>query len=218
MKGEGMYRKHGKRLFDLTLAIVALLLIGPVFVGLIVLVRIFLGSPVFFRQVRPGLHGKPFTMLKFRTMTSACDAEGKLLPDRQRLTPFGRFLRATSLDELPELIHVLRGEMSIVGPRPLLWRYLDRYTPEQMRRHDVLPGITGWAQVNGRNAISWEHKFALDVWYVGNLSLWLDLRIIALTIGKVFKREGISQQGEATMAEFTGSAQPSSSQEQQAYV
>jgi len=159
---------------------------------------------VLFRQQRPGLHGQPFTLYKFRTMTDARDAQGNLLPDAQRLMPLGRFLRSTSLDELPELFNVFKGDMSLVGPRPLLMRYLDRYTPEQMRRHEVKPGITGWAQVNGRNAVTWEQKFALDVWYVSNVSLWLDMKIIALTVWKVFKREGISQPGHATAQEFTG--------------
>jgi len=169
-----------------------------------VLVQFFSGSPVFFRQRRPGLHGEPFTICKFRTMTDVRDAQGNLLPDEQRLTPFGRFLRCTSLDELPELFNVLKGDMSLVGPRPLLMRYLDRYTPEQMRRHEVRPGITGWAQVNGRNALTWEQKFALDVWYVDHQSLWLDLKIIVLTVWKILKREGISQPGQATMEEFMG--------------
>ncbi len=157
-----------------------------------------------FRQQRPGLHGRPFLLLKFRTMTDARDASGTLLPDAARLTAFGRFLRAASLDELPELLNVLKGDMSLVGPRPLLMQYLGRYTPEQARRHEVRPGITGWAQVNGRNAISWEEKFRLDVWYVDHQSLWLDIRIIAMTIGKILKREGISHPGQATMEEFTG--------------
>ena len=168
--------------------------------------RLKLGSPVLFRQRRPGLHGKPFTIYKFRTMTDARDAQGKLLPDAERLTPFGRFLRSASLDELPELFNVLKGDMSLVGPRPLLMQYLDRYTPEQMRRHEVKPGITGWAQVNGRNAITWEQKFALDVWYVDNKSLGLDGKIILLTLWKILKREGISQPGQATMEEFMGQA------------
>jgi len=173
--------------------------------GLIALaVRLRLGVPVLFRQRRPGLHGQPFTLLKFRTMTGARDAAGNLLPDAERLTPLGRFLRATSLDELPELLNVLKGEMSLVGPRPLLLEYLTRYTPEQARRHDVRPGITGWAQVNGRNALSWEHKFALDVWYVDHVSLGLDLKILVLTALRVLARQGISQPGHATMEEFLG--------------
>jgi len=197
-----MYR--GKRLFDLTLTIPALILLSPVIGLLAGLVRLKLGNPVLFRQQRPGLHGKPFTLYKFRTMTGARDADGNLLPDADRLTPFGRFLRRTSLDELPELLNVLRGDMSLVGPRPLLMEYLDRYTPEQARRHEVRPGITGWAQINGRNALSWEEKFELDVWYVDNLSLWLDLKILVLTIWTVLRREGISQDGYATMPEVMG--------------
>ncbi len=199
-----LYRRHGKRILDLALTLPALLLLAPV-MGLIALaVRLRLGAPVLFRQRRPGLHGEPFTLLKFRTMTGARDAAGNLLPDAERLTPLGRFLRATSLDELPELLSVLKGEMSLVGPRPLLMEYLPRYTPEQARRHDVRPGITGWAQVNGRNALSWEEKFALDVWYVDHCSLWLDLRILCMTVLQVLKREGISQPGRATVDYFTG--------------
>ena len=166
--------------------------------------RLKLGSPVVFSQKRPGLHGKPFTMYKFRTMRDAVDNHGQQLPDSERMTPMGRFLRASSLDELPELFNVLRGDMSLVGPRPLLMEYLDRYTPQQARRHEVRPGITGWAQVNGRNAISWEQKFELDVWYVDNRSFALDLKILWLTVQKVFKREGISAAGEATMPKFMG--------------
>jgi len=198
------YHRCGKRVFDLALALPALLLLAPLLLVIALLVRLKLGAPVLFRQPRSGLHGKPFTLYKFRTMTGVRDAEGNLLPDAERLTPFGRFLRRTSLDELPELWNVLRGEMSLVGPRPLLMQYLDRYTPEQARRHEVRPGITGWAQVNGRNALSWEEKFALDVWYVDHHSLWLDLRILALTVLKVLSREGISQPGQATMEEFLG--------------
>lgn len=173
---------------------------------LALLVRFKLGAPVLFRQQRPGLHGRPFTLYKFRTMTDARDAEGALLPDAERLTSFGHFLRSTSLDELPELFNVLKGEMSLVGPRPLLMEYLPRYTPEQQRRHEVRPGLTGWAQVNGRNALSWEEKFALDVWYVEHCSFWLDLKILVLTTGKIINREGISQPGHATMEEFRGSS------------
>lgn len=193
-----------KRLLDLSLAIVALVIGWPILLGIAVLIRIRLGSPVLFRQIRPGLHGKPFTLFKFRTMTNARDDQGNLLPDSQRLTGFGRFLRSTSLDELPELWNVLKGDMSLVGPRPLLMQYLDRYTPEQARRHEVRPGITGWAQVNGRNAITWEEKFTLDVWYVDNQSLLLDLHILMLTAWKVLRREGISQAENATMAEYMG--------------
>lgn len=194
-----------KRLFDLLAASLALLLLAMPLLALAWLIRRKLGSPVLFRQVRPGLHGKPFTMVKFRTMTDERAPDGALLPDAQRLTPFGRFLRASSLDELPELWNVLRGEMSLVGPRPLLMEYLPLYTPEQARRHEVRPGITGWAQVNGRNAISWPDKFALDVWYVDNQSLWLDIKILWMTVRKVLVRDGISAAGEATMSKFKGS-------------
>jgi lipopolysaccharide/colanic/teichoic acid biosynthesis glycosyltransferase len=194
-----------KRLFDLLTSFLAIVVLALPLVALMVLVRYKLGSPVFFRQVRPGLRAKPFVMVKFRTMTDACDVEGRLLPDAERLTPFGRFLRASSLDELPELWNVLRGEMSLVGPRPLLMEYLPLYTAEQGRRHEVRPGITGWAQVNGRNAISWEDKFALDVWYVTNHSLWLDLKILLQTVRKVLVRDNINAAGEATMPRFTGS-------------
>ncbi|MFZ6027333.1 MAG: sugar transferase [Chloroflexota bacterium] len=193
-----------KRLFDLALTIPGLVLISPLLLGLALLVRFFHGQPVLFSQVRPGYKGKLFRLYKFRSMTDARDAQGNLLPDTQRLTGFGRFLRATSLDELPEIFNVLRGEMSLVGPRPLLTQYLARYSREQARRHDVLPGITGWAQVNGRNAISWEEKFAFDVWYVDHRSLALDVKILLLTAWKVLKREGISQEGHATAAEFMG--------------
>jgi sugar transferase EpsL len=183
----------------------ALLLFSPLLGLLALLVRIRLGSPIFFRQQRPGLHGRPFTLIKFRTMTDLRDTQGNLLPDVERLTKFGKFLRATSLDELPELWNVLKGEMSLVGPRPLLMQYLPLYTTEQTRRHEVRPGITGWAQVNGRNALTWEEKFALDVWYVDNYTLWLDLKIIFLTLLKIVKRDGINQPGAATMQAFTGS-------------
>ncbi len=193
-----------KRPFDLVLALPALVLLSPVIAVLAVLVRVKLGAPVFFRQQRPGLHGQPFQMVKFRTMTDARDASGALLPDADRLTSFGRFLRSSSLDELPEHWNVVAGDMSLVGPRPLLMHYLDRYTPEQARRHEVRPGVTGWAQVNGRNAISWEQKFTYDVWYVDNLSFWLDLKILGLTVRKIIVREGISQAGQATMEEFRG--------------
>ncbi|WP_460565516.1 sugar transferase [Hydrogenophaga aquatica] len=194
-----------KRIMDILMASAALMLLAPPLLLLSVLVRISFGSPVLFRQVRPGLHGRPFMMVKFRTMTDERGADGELLPDAQRLTAFGRFLRATSLDELPELWNVLRGEMSLVGPRPLLMEYLPLYSPEQARRHEVRPGITGWAQVNGRNALSWEERFKLDVWYVDHRSLGLDLRILWLTLRKVIVREGINAKGEATMPKFTGS-------------
>ena len=201
-----MYHAFGKRLLDLALTIPALVLLSVLFALSALLVRLKLGSPVLFRQQRPGLYGRPFTILKFRTMTGDRDAQGNLLPDEDRLTPFGQFLRSTSLDELPELINVLKGEMSLVGPRPLLMRYLGRYSPEQMRRHEAKPGLTGWAQVNGRNDISWEEKFNLDVWYVDHQSLWLDLRIIALTGWKILTREGVSQPGCFSSPEFEGLA------------
>ncbi|MNG82704.1 putative sugar transferase EpsL [compost metagenome] len=167
-------------------------------------VRKKLGAPVLFRQQRPGRDGKPFEMVKFRTMRDAVDVHGNVLPDAQRMTPFGSFLRASSLDELPELWNVLKGEMSLVGPRPLLMEYLPLYSPEQYRRHEVRPGVTGWAQINGRNALSWEDKFKLDIWYVENRSFWLDLKILFLTVKKVVKKDGISGAGEATMSKFTG--------------
>jgi lipopolysaccharide/colanic/teichoic acid biosynthesis glycosyltransferase len=195
-----------KRLFDLLITGIGLLIISPVLLIVGILVRIVHGSPVLFGQTRPGLRGRPFRIFKFRTMTNAHAADGTPLPDEKRLTPLGRFLRASSLDELPELFNILRGEMSLVGPRPLLMQYLERYSPEQARRHDVLPGLTGWAQVNGRNALTWEEKFRLDVWYVDHWSFWLDIKILFLTIWKVFKREGISQPGHATMEEFMGSS------------
>jgi lipopolysaccharide/colanic/teichoic acid biosynthesis glycosyltransferase len=193
-----------KRVFDFVAASLALLMLALPLLALSWLIRRKLGSPVLFRQVRPGFKGRPFTMVKFRTMTDERGPDGALLPDAQRLTPFGRFLRASSLDELPELWNVLRGEMSLVGPRPLLMEYLPLYSPEQARRHEVRPGITGWAQVNGRNAISWADKFALDVWYVDNRSLLMDVRILWLTVRKVLVRDGISAAGEATMPAFTG--------------
>jgi sugar transferase EpsL len=199
-----MSRTVAKRILDLALVLPAVVLLSPVLVVVAILVRLKLGLPVLFRQVRPGLGGRPFTMLKFRTMTDARDGSGELLPDAERLTPFGRFLRSTSIDELPELLNVLKGEMSLVGPRPLLVRYLPRYTPEQARRHEVKPGLTGWAQVNGRNALSWEDKLALDVWYVDHQSFWLDVHIIVRTVVHILRRDGISQPGHATMEEFLG--------------
>ena len=204
-----------KRLFDLLLASLALLLLCIPLLLLIWQIRSKLGRPVFFRQTRPGLHGRLFNMVKFRTMTDARGPDDQLLPDADRLTPLGRFLRASSLDELPELWNVLKGEMSLVGPRPLLMQYLPLYSPEQARRHDARPGITGWAQVNGRNALNWEDKFKLDVWYVDNRTLWLDLKILWLTVHKVLVREGISAAGEATMSEFRGSQQGATSSTQQ---
>lgn len=196
-----------KRLFDLLLATVALLLLGIPLLFLVWKVRSKLGSPVFFRQTRPGLNAHPFNMVKFRTMTDARGPDGRLLPDAQRLTQFGRFLRSSSMDELPELWNVFKGEMSLVGPRPLLMEYLPLYSPTQARRHDVRPGITGWAQINGRNALSWDEKFKLDVWYVENRTIWLDIKILWMTVRKVLVREGISAAGEATMPKFTGGKQ-----------
>lgn len=193
-----------KRLFDLLVSLSALLVLAMPLLLLWFLVRYKLGSPALFRQVRPGRHGQPFMMVKFRTMTDERGADGELLSDAQRLTTFGRLLRASSLDELPELWNVLLGDMSLVGPRPLLMEYISFYSPEQARRHEVRPGITGWAQVNGRNALGWDDRFKLDVWYVDHRSLWLDLRILWLTVRKVIVREGISPQGEATMPKFTG--------------
>lgn len=193
-----------KRLFDVLGAVVGLVLLSPLIVLVAWQVRRHLGSPILFRQTRPGLHAQPFQMIKFRTMRDAVDAQGKVLPDAERMTALGTFLRAASLDELPELWNVLRGDMSLVGPRPLLMEYLSLYSPGQARRHEVKPGITGWAQVRGRNTLSWEEKFAMDIWYVDNHSLWLDLKILVLTIQKVVIREGISAQGEATMPKFTG--------------
>lgn len=193
-----------KRALDILGAGTGLIVFSPILIAISLMIRREMGSPVLFRQTRPGLHGEPFEMIKFRTMRDAHDAQGIPLPDGERLTRLGRFLRATSLDELPELWNVLRGEMSLVGPRPLLMEYLPLYSPEQARRHEARPGVTGWAQVNGRNAISWDEKFALDVWYVDNRGLWLDLKIIGLTLSKVLKRDGISAAGEATMPKFTG--------------
>ncbi|WP_308425292.1 MULTISPECIES: sugar transferase [Deinococcus] len=195
-----------KRCLDTLCAAVGLLILGLPMVALAALIRWKLGSPVLFRQQRPGRHGRPFVMYKFRSMSDQRGSDGQLLPDAQRLTRFGRFLRSTSLDELPGLLNVLRGDMSLVGPRPLLMEYLPLYSARQGRRHDVKPGLTGWAQVNGRNAISWEQKFELDVWYVEHRTLKLDLQIIAMTLQKVLKRDGISAQGEATMSRFQGSA------------
>ena len=194
-----------KRLFDIAASAFGLLLLTPVIAIVAWQIRGKLGSPVLFRQVRPGLEGKPFKMIKFRTMRDAVDAAGNPLPDSERMTPFGSFLRSSSLDELPELWNVLKGDMSLVGPRPLLMEYLPLYSPEQYRRHEARPGVTGWAQINGRNALSWDEKFKLDIWYVDNRSFWLDLKIILLTIKKVVVRDGISADGEATMAKFTGS-------------
>jgi lipopolysaccharide/colanic/teichoic acid biosynthesis glycosyltransferase len=193
-----------KRLFDLILSAVALMALAVPLIFLAWQVRRKLSRPVLFTQVRPGLHGKPFRMVKFRTMTDARDASGALLPDEQRLAPFGYFLRAASLDELPELWNVLKGDMSLVGPRPLLMEYLPLYSPKQARRHEVRPGITGWAQVNGRNTLSWDEKFKLDVWYVDNQNIWLDIKILLMTVRKVLVRDGIAAKGEATMSRFAG--------------
>ncbi|MBY6104736.1 sugar transferase [Marinobacter nauticus] len=198
-----------KRALDILASFFGLLLLSPVILIVAWQISRKLGSPVFFHQTRPGLNGKPFQMVKFRTMLDATDKDGNPLPDDQRMTPFGSFLRATSLDELPELWNVLKGDMSLVGPRPLLMEYLPLYSKEQYRRHDVRPGVTGWAQVNGRNAISWEDKFRLDVWYVDNQSLWLDVKILFLTVKKVLVRDGISGDGEVTMSRFTGGEQRS---------
>lgn len=195
-----------KRLFDIVASVLALAILSPVLVLAALFVRLKLGAPVLFRQMRPGLGGEPFEMVKFRTMLDAVGPDGRALPDAERLTPFGRFLRAASLDELPELWNVLKGEMSLVGPRPLLMAYLPLYSPEQARRHEVRPGITGWAQVNGRNALSWEQKFEYDVWYVDNRSLMLDLRILWMTVLKVIRGSGVSAPGEATMPLFRGEA------------
>ena len=193
-----------KRLFDIVVSLAALIVLSPVLLFVALAVRAKLGSPVLFRQQRPGLHGEPFMLAKFRTMRDATDRKGRALPDEHRMTPFGRRLRSSSLDELPELWNVLRGDMSLVGPRPLLMQYLGRYSPEQARRHDVRPGLTGWTQVNGRNALGWPEKLALDIWYVDNRSFMLDLKIMAMTIGQVLKRDGIAYEGSETMPEFMG--------------
>lgn len=196
-----------KRIFDFSFAFLGLLILLPVIIVIAWQVHSKLGSPVVFRQVRPGLNGVPFQMIKFRTMLEAYDSSGHLLPDSMRMTSFGNFLRSSSLDELPSLWNVLKGDMSLVGPRPLLMEYLPLYNQDQYRRHDVKPGITGWAQVNGRNAISWPDKFKLDVWYVDNQSFWLDMKILVMTVKKVFIREGISAEGQATMKKFNGKEQ-----------
>jgi len=194
-----------KRLFDVFCSLLGLVMLLPIVLVVTLLILWKFGAPVFFRQTRPGLNGKPFEMVKFRTMLDESDSTGNPLPDSERMTPFGQFLRSASLDELPGLWNVLKGDMSLVGPRPLLMEYLPLYSKEQYRRHQVRPGVTGWAQVNGRNAISWEEKFKLDVWYVDNRSFWLDLKILSLTVKKVLVRDGISGEGEATMSKFTGS-------------
>ncbi|MBQ9605860.1 MAG: sugar transferase [Lachnospiraceae bacterium] len=202
-----MYRKIIKRLIDILISLGAIIILSPVFIVLSVLVRRKLGSPVLFRQQRPGYHGKIFGLMKFRTMTDERDEKGELLPDEVRLTAFGKKLRSTSLDELPEFFNILKGDMSFVGPRPLLVQYLPLYSEEQAHRHDVLPGLTGWAQVNGRNAISWEKKFEYDIWYTRNISFLLDLRIVFMTVGSVLRRDGISSETSATMEFFTGTVE-----------
>jgi len=199
-----------KRMFDLLITGLLLVVFAPLLIAIALLVRWILGSPILFKQIRPGLHGNPFTIYKFRSMVDAHDQEGNPLPDEERLPTFGKFLRSSSLDELPELVNIMKGEMSLVGPRPLLTIYLDRYSHEQARRHDVPPGITGWAQVNGRNAISWEDKFKLDVWYVDHWSLWLDIKILWMTAIQVLKRDGISTEGHCTAPEFLGNEKKSS--------
>jgi sugar transferase EpsL len=200
-----IYRLYLKRIFDLALALLALLLIWPFFILIYILLRFSIGAPVLFQQTRPGLKGKPFIIYKYRTMTNEKDSSGCLLSDGDRITRIGQLLRSLSLDELPEIVNVLKGEMSLVGPRPLLMRYLERYNSEQSRRHDILPGITGWAQIHGRNDLAWEEKFRLDVWYVDHYSFKLDVYIIAKTFWKVFRREGISQEGHFSSSEFMGS-------------
>ncbi|MEG0149101.1 MAG: sugar transferase [Comamonas sp.] len=197
-----------KRFFDFIFSLLLIIFLFLPFCFILILARIKIGPDIFFVQTRPGLNGRPFRMIKLRTMNNAVDADGNQLPDAARLTPFGRFLRSTSLDELPELWNVLKGDMSLVGPRPLLMEYLPLYAPEEARRHEVRPGVTGWAQINGRNAINWEEKFALDVWYVDHQNLWLDIKILWLTIKKVLIRDGISAEGEATMSKFTGRKTP----------
>jgi lipopolysaccharide/colanic/teichoic acid biosynthesis glycosyltransferase len=203
-KSFSKYSQLVKAVLDRLVASIALAVFSPVILMVAIAIYIRMGRPIFFCQPRPGKNGRVFNFYKFRTMTSDCDADGNLLPTEQRLIPLGQFFRKTSLDELPQLWNVLKGDMSFVGPRPLLVKYLDRYTPEQARRHEVMPGITGWAQVNGRNAISWDAKFKLDVWYVDNWTLWLDLKILFLTVLKVLKRDGINREGYATAPEFTG--------------
>jgi lipopolysaccharide/colanic/teichoic acid biosynthesis glycosyltransferase len=195
-----------KRLIDIIVSLIGLILTSPIIAIILIIIYLTIKRPIFFKQIRPGLHAKPFVLYKFRTMLDLRDKNGTFLPDEKRLTGFGKFLRKTSLDELPELWNVIKGDMSLVGPRPLLMEYLDRYTPEQARRHEVKPGITGWAQVNGRNAISWEEKFKLDVWYVDNWNILLDIKIIFLTILKVLNGEGISAEGHATMPKFKGTS------------
>jgi sugar transferase EpsL len=193
-----------KRLFDFTFALIAIVILSPIILATAVLVRIFIGTPILFKQQRPGYKGRPFFIYKFRSMTNRLTRAGSLLPDAERLTRFGRLLRSLSLDELPELFNIIRGEMSFVGPRPLLMEYLPLYSPEQARRHDVVPGLTGWAQINGRNAIDWPTRFNMDVWYVDHWSFWLDIKIIFLTVWKVISREGVNQEGQSTVEYFKG--------------
>ena len=202
--GKGNVIPTSKRILDLVISILGVLILSPLMISLAIIVGVLFGMPIIFRQKRPGYHGKPFMVYKFRTMKNIFDENDHLLPDSQRMTRFGHFLRSTSLDELPELFNVIKGEMSIVGPRPLLMQYLERYSPEQARRHEVLPGITGWAQINGRNALTWEEKFKLDVWYVDHWSFGLDIKILFISVIKVLQREGISQPGQATAEEFMG--------------
>lgn len=205
MKNKNIFhRRWEKRFFDLMLTVPALILLFPLMAVISLIVRLNFGNPIIYRQKRPGINEKLFNLYKFRTMTEEYDESGNLLPDEKRITTIGKFLRRTSLDELPELLNVLKGDLSLIGPRPLLVEYLDRYSPEQARRHKVKPGITGWAQVNGRNALTWEEKFKYDVWYVDNWSLWLDLQILFMTVFKVIKGEGINQPGQVTMEEFKG--------------
>jgi len=193
-----------KRIFDFTIALIALIILSPILLLTAILVRVFIGTPILFKQQRPGYMGRPFFVYKFRSMTNRLTPNGSLLPDAERLTRFGSFLRSLSLDELPELFNILRGDMSFVGPRPLLMEYLPLYSPRQMRRHDVVPGLTGWAQVNGRNAIDWPTRFNMDIWYVDNWSFWLDIKIIFMTVWKVISREGVNQDGQSTVEYFKG--------------
>lgn len=213
-----MYQRYGKRLLDLALVTLALIILTPLFIVISLWIRIRMGAPVLFRQTRPGRYGRPFTLYKFRTMNNAVDEQGRLLPDAERITPLGHFLRRSSLDELPEAINILKGEMSLVGPRPLLMDYLSRYTPDQARRHEVRPGLSGLAQVHGRNNLTWDEKFALDIQYVDHLSVWLDLGILARTAWTVLRREGISEPGQATASPFMGATTASSTERTQAPI
>ncbi len=199
-----LYKKYFKPIFDYIVSLILIIFFSPIYLIISILLWFLMGKPIFFKQKRPGLNAQPFFLYKFRTMSNERDANGNLLPDEKRLTRFGKFLRSTSLDELPELFNVVKGDMSLVGPRPLLMEYLPLYSPEQARRHEVKPGITGWAQINGRNSLSWQEKFKLDVWYVDHVSFWLDLKILFITLIKVLKREGINQKGKATVEYFNG--------------